>query len=168
MRSAWLSGGGRTFRLWDVSEPTASDMMDAGRSPKDAHLYIKGIAPGLAEPVLYEKRYFLIKTSKSIEDDTGIVAEAVAEGVLSQAERLLDHQLDDSLLGQLVMHAEATYQESKPFRAKIRSRGNRGRDNLWSYMQHWLASLLLEASNHNPAVRRILENSGFSVGRYQG
>jgi hypothetical protein len=106
----------------------------------------------------------------TIEDKTGIVVEAVANGVILQASEIIDTTLDDrSLLGYLVGHAEATYQANARFRKQINSNadhGNRGRDTLWSFMQHWLASKLLKDNNNPPIMRRLLEQSGFANGSY--
>ena len=108
----------------------------------------------------------------TIEDKTGIVVEAVADGVILQSSEILDVTLDDrSLLGYLIGHAEATYQTNSKFRKQINStadHGNRGRDVLWSFMQHWLAHKLLKDSNNPPVMRRLLEQSGFATGSYSG
>jgi hypothetical protein len=108
----------------------------------------------------------------TIEDKTGIVVEAVAESVILQASEILDVTLDDrSLLGYLIGHAEATYQTNARFRKQINSNadhGNRGRDTLWSFMQHWLTHKLLKDNNNPSVMRRILEQSGFATGNYSG
>jgi hypothetical protein len=108
----------------------------------------------------------------TIEDKTGIVVEAVAEGVILQASEILNVTLDDrSLLGYLIGHAEATYHANAKFRKQVNSNadhGNRGRDTLWSFMQHWLTHKLLKDNNNPPVIRRLLEQSGFATGSYTG
>lgn len=106
----------------------------------------------------------------TIEDDTGIVVEIAAEAVVNKAADLLGRDLPaDVLAAYLAGHAEATYQASPSFRKKVRSNadhGNRGRDLLYAFMQHWLSSKLVRESDGNPAVRRALVDSGFSSGAW--
>lgn len=119
------------------------------------------------------------KTKKipSIEEATDIIVEIAAEGVVDQAKRLLGHEYflrccsDVTAVGYLTGHSEATYQANPRFRAKVNSNadhGNRGRDYLWSFMQHWLSAYLLKVTHNAPELRRALEESGFSTGRYTG
>ena len=107
-----------------------------------------------------------IKAAKkfSIEADTSILVDVVAESVCDEASRLLDKPLDDErLIGYLVEHAETIYANNPNFRKNIRSEanhGNAGRDYLYSYMRHWLASKLSKQGYS----RKLLIDSGFSMG----
>lgn len=46
MKSAWLKYGNKTFRISDVREPTAAEMLAVSLPPSTAHLYVSGFAPG--------------------------------------------------------------------------------------------------------------------------
>lgn len=64
----------------------------------------------------------------------------------------------------LVEHAEATYKANKSFAKHVQSEadyGNRGRDYLANFMQHWLAAW---PKKHDRRVYAQLP-SGWSVGR---
>lgn len=110
------------------------------------------------------------KTIKTIEEDTGILVEIAAEAVVRQAENLLELDLEEPLLIEYLRgYAEALYQASPSFQKKVRSNadhGNRGRDNLYAFMQHWLSSRILKDNQNDPSVRRALVDSGFSMGRW--
>ena len=110
------------------------------------------------------------KPHTTIENDTGIVVVIAAEAVVQKAADLLGRGLPtDVLAAYLVGHAEAIYQASPSFRKKVRSNadhGNRGRDNLYAFMQHWLSSKIVRESDNSPAVRRALVDSGFSMGAW--
>ena len=110
---------------------------------------------------------------RSIQDDTGIIPEAVAESVVSEANTLLDWNIEEDvrsdIFGYLAGYAEAVYANNAGFRKKIKSEadgGNAGRDCLYSYMRHWLSAELLRSCNEDDAskIRRILVTSGFSMG----
>lgn len=107
----------------------------------------------------------------SIEEDTSIIPEIVAEQVIQEANHLLNTDLledvDSDLIGYLAGYANATYANSKDFHKKINSnadRGNAGRDWLYAFMKHWLSSEILRR-NPDPQIRHILTGSGFSTGR---
>jgi hypothetical protein len=108
---------------------------------------------------------------KSIEEATSILSYAVAESVVSEASYLLKLDLPRDLAEWLVGYAEAIYANSKNFRKKINSNanhGNAGRDYLYAFMKHWLSSEILKRSKSDddcPRIRKILETSGFVVGR---
>lgn len=109
-------------------------------------------------------------THRSIEEDTGIVTIVLAETVVERAVQLLGHSLNvQELSGYLVGHADAVYEANSKFRREIQSEadhGNRGRDTLFTYMQHWISSKILRDTNNAPSVRRSLVDSGFSMGRW--
>lgn len=108
---------------------------------------------------------------KSIEEASSILPYVIAEEVIAEARRLLNVNLPDDLSEWLVGYAEAIHDNNKSFRKKIASNanhGNAGRDHLYAFMRHWLSSEILRRSKHDddcPRLRRILETSGFSMGR---
>ena len=105
----------------------------------------------------------------TIEEKTGIIPEAVAEGVIEKASSILGVTLDDSsLVGYLTGCAEATFKANPKFRRRVCSiaeDGNRGRDYLWGYRQHWLSSKLLRDNHDSPRMRHLLVDSGFSTNK---
>jgi hypothetical protein len=111
-------------------------------------------------------------TVQSIGLDTGIMPDMVAESVVEKAAVLLDAGFSERdvgyYAGRLVEQAETLYLNNPDFRKKIRSErdgGNAGRDSLYAFMQHWLSARLLKESANRADWRRILVDSGFSVGR---
>lgn len=114
------------------------------------------------------------KTLRSIQEDTSIIPEAVAEGVVDEANGLLDMNIEEDIradiVGYLSGYAEAVYAHNPGFRKKVRSEaaeGNAGRDYLYSYMRHWITSELLKSCHVDDVskIRRILDSTGFSMGR---
>lgn len=82
---------------------------------------------------------------RSIEADTGIMVDVVAEAVWEEARRLLDQDLPQEYVPGLAAQAEGLYLNSASFAKRIRSnarRGNAGRDWLYAFMRHWLASMI--------------------------
>ncbi len=117
----------------------------------------------------------------SIEEDTGIMPLLIAETIVERAreliddfhvkgDKMMDPPLDDQeLAGYLVGRAATFYEASTVFRKKIRSeadQGNRGRDNLFAYMQDWVSAKILRESHNSPEIRRALIDSGFAAGRW--
>jgi hypothetical protein len=118
---------------------------------------------------------------RSIQDDTGIVPEAVIEKVVNEVNVLLNTNNEEDLYGlcasrqsdlygYLMGYAEAVYANNPRFRKKIRSEahgGNAGRDYLYSFMRHWLSAEILKScpTDDVSRIRRILESSGFAMGR---
>ena len=90
--------------------------------------------------------------------------DVMAEAVCERAARLLDiPAVDERLIEYLVDHARHIYSINPDFRKKVRSeanQGNAGRDYLYMYMCHWIASELVKGG----ASRRMLVDSGFSMG----
>lgn len=94
------------------------------------------------------------KARKTIEQDTGLMVDLIAETVVDQvvaflgnnghepeADRLHKHK--DSLTKYLREHAETCYTHNEDFAKAIRSKknqGNYGRDTLYVFMRHWLAA----------------------------
>jgi hypothetical protein len=108
------------------------------------------------------------KRSASIERDTPIVLSAMAESVCQEAAVLLGMELDlGHYVDYLVKYANAVYEHNEDFRSKVKGKGNKGRDYLWSFMQHWLTAEILKNTRRDPRFRKIrmvLEESGFSMG----
>jgi hypothetical protein len=96
-----------------------------------------------------------------IEMETPLVPAAVAAAVCEEAGVWLGEPLPLWWRRVLVRRANAIYARNSNFRRKIRGRGTRGRDWLWTFSRHWLASLLL---NHRPDLHERLPSS-YSVGR---
>jgi hypothetical protein len=110
------------------------------------------------------------RAPRSIEEDTGIMTMVLAETVVERAAKLLDHAVNtQEISGYLVGHADAVYEANAKFRKAIQSEadhGNRGRDTLFAYMQHWVSSKILRDTENAPSVRAALVDSGFSTGRW--
>ena len=98
----------------------------------------------------------------SIEDDTGILPYAVADGVLDEVQAFTGDEILDAraLADRLAAMADETYKHNERFRKQIRANGDRGRDQLWVWMRHWVAS---ELHRHYPAIYRKLPSS-FATG----
>lgn len=110
---------------------------------------------------------------QTIENDTVILPDIVANAVIEQANHLLNINLLSTrpdLMGWLTGYATAVYANNPHFRKKIQSnanKGNAGRDWLYSFMQHWLSAEILRICNLDdlPQIKHILESSGFSKGK---
>jgi len=102
---------------------------------------------------------------KSIEESTSLIPIAMAEAVVEKASRLLDVDLyNTEFPAMLVKYAEEIFQHNADFRKKVKATS--GRDYLWMYMQHWLPSFLMKSRRYdNNKIRRVLIQSGFSLGR---
>jgi hypothetical protein len=77
-----------------------------------------------------------------IEEDTLLVPGAVAAGVWEEAAAWLGEELPRDWLIRLTERAEAVYASNPRVRRRLRGNGDGGRDWLWTFMRHWLASLL--------------------------
>lgn len=81
-----------------------------------------------------------------IEDDTPILPHVVADVVISEVERCFPLKMSDresrALADKLADRADRVYQVNEQFRRQIRARGDRGRDTLYAFTRHWLASEL--------------------------
>lgn len=79
-----------------------------------------------------------------IEDDTPIMPHIVADAVIAEVDRCVPMDLSASeeraIADRLADRADQVYARNESFRRKIRAAGNRGRDALYAYMRHWLAS----------------------------
>ena len=91
------------------------------------------------------------KSGGSIYTDTPIIPVVVAESVVEEVSGYLSrhgHEADAGLIyeakqklaDELADRAEAVYKHDEQFRKKIRGSGNKGRDYLYAFTRHWLAS----------------------------
>lgn len=81
----------------------------------------------------------------NISDDTPICTEIVAETVVNELlcgeiKTVMTEKEYVDAYKHLVEHAETIYQHNADFRKKIKGKGNRGRDYLYSFMRHWLSA----------------------------
>lgn len=95
-----------------------------------------------------------------IADDTPIMPEIVADQVVSEVEGYVGEHLGREYQDALVKHAHDTYNANARFRKQVRGHGDTGRDTLYSFMRHWLAS---DLKKKRPKVYRKLPKS-FAVG----
>jgi hypothetical protein len=103
-----------------------------------------------------------------IADETDILPEIVAESVVDSVTTYLYYaggktaeaeQFNaerERLVEGLVGYAERVYDHNESFRKKLRSRGNRGRDTLYSFMRHWLSA---EIKIGMPNIARLIPAS---------
>lgn len=82
----------------------------------------------------------------NIEDETPIMPWIVADSAIGDAQSHLprDVEIPNSrdLADELSDYANKIYKRNERFRKKIRARGNSGRDTLFMFMRHWIASFL--------------------------
>ncbi len=126
-------------------------------------------------------------TSK-ISDDTPILPEVVADMVVGEVTAyfyyfMTEDQGTDSdpelfkevnslnsrkLVNELYKQAEVVYASNKSFAKKIKAKGNKGRDALYSFMRHWLAALL---KKKHPLIYKKIPRSfdtGTKIDEYYG
>lgn len=78
----------------------------------------------------------------ALERDTSLTPEWVAESVVQEAERYLGADLPPGYAERLAAKAHHLYPRHKHFHKMLNRPGNRGRDNLYTYMRHWTCSWL--------------------------
>ena len=93
-----------------------------------------------------------------IEDDTSIMPHIVADSVISEVELYTGIEVPDKrvLADHLADRADDVYKNDERFRGQIRAKGNRGRDQLYVFMRHWLSS---ELKKHHPEIFQKLPAS---------
>jgi hypothetical protein len=96
---------------------------------------------------------------RSIEQDTSILTYAVADTVCLEV--IANEDLRNRAVAFLTPSADEVYRANEDFAKKIRASGNRGRDHLYMFMRHWLASWLKENA---PVVFRSLPPD-YAIGR---
>ena len=99
--------------------------------------------------------------ARRIEQDTPIVPRAIAEAVCEEVAVWLREPLPRRWIRELTAQANAVYAHNERFARQIRAAGDRGRDQLWVFMRHWLAARLWKQRRHLHA--RL--PASFSVGQ---
>jgi len=96
--------------------------------------------------------------ARRIEDDTPILPYAVADSVIGEVESYTGDEIPDkrALADHLGDRADEVYQSNERFRRQIRAKGDKGRDQLYVFMRHWLSS---ELKQHHPEIFRKLPQS---------
>lgn len=107
-----------------------------------------------------------IRKIVSIEQDTAILPYAVADGVIAEAEGLMGRDLPDkeAFVDKLEKKANEVYAHNSEFRKSIRASGDRGRDQLYVWMRHWLSA---DIKREYPGMHSHLPAS-FSLGSFEG
>lgn len=77
---------------------------------------------------------FKPKKMKTISEETALMPEIIAEVITNDPNEILF----------LTSKAETLFLNSKSFRKSIKANGNKGRDNLYMFMDHWLKALRLK------------------------
>jgi hypothetical protein len=102
------------------------------------------------------------------KDEPSLMTDVIAETVIQTAERLVGMSLSniyfDKAVKHLVDHAEVSYAASDNFAKKIRAKGNKGRDALYVFMEHWLASWLKK--NIPEVYRKLPRGYGWDYSPY--
>lgn len=80
-----------------------------------------------------------------ISEETALLPEIIAEGITTDKDEILF----------LTSKAETLFQNSKSFRKSINANGNKGRDNLYMFMEHWLKALRLKTGKVIPFMLTI-------------
>ena len=105
------------------------------------------------------QREFLAALRPGIERQTELMPWVIADSVLGEASRWLGTDLPPEWADWLDARAERCFARRGQFRRLISARGNcgnAGRDNVYRFMRHWLASRLARA---RPALYRRLPPS---------
>jgi len=96
----------------------------------------------------------------NIATDTAIMPWIIADTVIAEVDSChplkLTQRAARTLADKLAAHADDTYRANAEFRRDMRSKGNRGRDQLYVWMRHWLAA---ELRTTKPQVFRKLPQS---------
>jgi hypothetical protein len=77
-----------------------------------------------------------------LERETGFPVHFMARCVVEDLSRFLGVALPARCIARLAAQARTTYAHSASFRQKIKRPGERGRDCLYLFLQHWLAAAL--------------------------
>lgn len=114
-------------------------------APVGERVGVRGISPAkrLSTPALSRRRKETeISRRPGIEQDTELMPWLIADSVFHEASCYLETVLPVDWSDWLDQRAEGCYRKHKQFRTLVRGRGNRGRDTLYRYFRHWLASRL--------------------------
>lgn len=88
-----------------------------------------------------------------LERDTLLMPEAIAESVVQEAERFLGVELPEGYAERLAAKAYYLYPRHKQFHKILNRPGNKGRNNLYVYMRHWVAGWLRK--ERSPLFKRL-------------
>jgi len=77
---------------------------------------------------------------KRIEDETPIMPDIVAESVVEHVNVCHGLRLGRAQVAALILRQKFLYSRSPEWRKKMKAGGNKGRDTLYAFMYHWLAS----------------------------
>lgn len=103
---------------------------------------------------------FRPQAGKGISYRTGILPNAVVDGVVDEVNHLLDAEvLTREHADRLVAHAEMLYANNATFNKKITNNA-KGRDNLHAFMRHWAAALL--KAEHPREFKKLPPGFGWS------
>lgn len=112
-----------------------------------------------------KKRVAKAKAIGNIENETPIMPWIVADTIIDEvvwylskhgiyeAEANRIYERKDDLANWLTNYANTVYKHNASWRKKIKAHGNKGRDTLYAFMRHWLASDLRKTE---PAAYRVL------------
>ena len=88
-----------------------------------------------------------------LERDTLLWPEVIAQSVVREAERFLGVELPEGYAGRLAAKAHHLYPRHKQFHKMLNRPGNKGRNNLYVYMRHWVAGWLKQ--QRSPLFKRL-------------
>lgn len=86
--------------------------------------------------------------TRRIDQDTPIVPRAIAESVCEEVAVWLHEPLPRRWIRELTAQANTVYANNERFARQLRAAGDRGRDQLWVFMRHWLAARLWKQRRH--------------------
>lgn len=98
------------------------------------------------------------ESATALEQDTGFVAEMLAEHVVWEAETYFEEHLPERYVGELARRAERLFEENAAYRRRVS--GRQGLSWLECFFRHWLAGAL---AKEKPALFRRLSD-GFKNG----
>jgi hypothetical protein len=116
----------------------------AGKSAVDTHppAADKPLTPTVRRNLRAEYRAWRAALPTALERDTLLWPEAIAESVVQEASRYLGAHLPEDFPARLAAKAYYLYPRHRHFRKVLNRPGHRGRQSLYVYMRHWLASWL--------------------------
>lgn len=90
-----------------------------------------------------EGKLFTPKRKKGIADTTPIVPTMVADSVVAFFNgRMAKPVLTREHADRLAAHAEMIYAHNEDFKKRVNGRGSKGRDFLYTFMEHWTQAIL--------------------------
>ena len=103
------------------------------------------------------------RASRNIEDDTPILPWILAERAIGNTPGIdaLSFEAQRTYADWLSDEANRLYKVNPDFAKQVRAKGNRGRDQLYAFMQHWFAAML---KREHPEIWRAVERSAPGYG----